>query len=162
MSQKDKMSKSCVEKIEINTELDKYVHALQHCSWNFKSYLTSVQTHLEVPKNMISEVIKSLVSVTDDFEKVKAQFSDTFHKIQKSGSSESSIQDVDSLLNCKSIRKEAMQMLGSVCAPRKQVKGGTKEGGEIELGLDVVRTGFWISLVLVFLLFKWVVVFYSC
>lgn len=131
--------------LKYDNNFGRRVYKLQECTWSIESYLKDVKLHFQVPKKMVADTIQELRLVEKDFKKVKYQFYDTFHKLSLPKRMGGRGMNITEVLSCNSIRQEAMQILGSVCAGKKTITPQFGSETEQELGLDVVRKGFWIS-----------------
>ena len=53
------------------------------------------------------------------------------------------------MLSCKSVRKEAIQIVGNFCAPASQSKNQEQKVQDYPTGLDIVRNGLGIALIFI-------------
>ena len=99
---------------------------------------------------MVADAIQQLNEIKTDFNAVRLQFHETFEKIQMPKESNGKGWDLQNVLSCKSVRKEAIQIVGNFCASSIQAKTG-QEGKIREdfAGLDVVRNGMGISIIFI-------------
>lgn len=134
-----------------NGQAQSYVKSLQKCMWEVAGFVDYVRTSFEVPKQMVADTLKHLNEIKDDFNTVRLQFRETFQKVQMPKESNGKGWDLQNVLSCKSVRKEAIQIIGNFCATNSQNKQKSGAGyQEVQTsGLDVVRNGFGVATVFI-------------